>query len=448
MEVHVVSKEDNSRHRVIPFSSLGVSSLNQLTNLTSRVRVRPVVISLTSNNLSYARGGTALRWWDAYPIPSTAPIDSASWGIVPAWGFAVVIESATPGLAPGTLLWGFWPTADVPVDLKLEPGPLDGHWTEVSEPRKVLMTIYNNYEVQPLITSSVKNPSDLTNLAWQALFRPVWQTGYLLNEYVFSRKTTTSQLHSQMEPIHPLGINVSWSQEDADLSGALLISLSASGKTARIFAYQVFKRLEGSRPVKFVQITQAPDLIDSVGSKMGSGLPSDAISYGDLQQALSDGKKVPSWLPTNTPKKVVILDFGGRDSSLECLLQVVSKYYPQESPNLMILQVGSQQKIYKSGELQKSGEEFTRLGKIQVNTSGIRDAALRAIGSKAYFESLAPVWDSWLDSSHSIMPDIRMVWGDGVSGETGIEQGWTRLSRGEVGAQEGLVYRLGTASEK
>jgi hypothetical protein len=61
MEVHVVSKQDNSQHRVIPFSSLGVSALNQITNPASRVRVRPIVISLSSNNLSYARGGVVLR---------------------------------------------------------------------------------------------------------------------------------------------------------------------------------------------------------------------------------------------------------------------------------------------------------------------------------------------------------------------------------------------------
>ncbi|KAH8703141.1 hypothetical protein BGW36DRAFT_368879 [Talaromyces proteolyticus] len=448
MEIHVVSKQDNSQHRVIPFSSLGVSALNQLTNSPTHVRVRPAVISLSSNNLSYARGGTLLHWWDAYPVPNTESIKSAGWGIVPAWGFAVVTESTTPGISPGAVLWGFWPTADVPIDLKLEPSQPDGHWSEVSEHRKLLMTIYNQYVVNPLINFPVKNPANMTDLGWEALFRPIWQTGYLLSEYVFSTRTVTNKLHGQINPIHPLGIDLPWTQEDADLSQAFLISLSASGKTARSFAYHVFKRPEGSGPVKFLQVTQTPSLIDSIGNKLGSAVPSDTIAYDNLPKTLDGANTLPGWLPQDTPKKVIIMDFGGRDSSLQHLLEVLGKYYPDAGPKIVILQIGSQQKIYTSEELQTTREDMTRLGKIQVNTSGIRDAAIRAVGAETYYQKVDPVWDDWLKVSHSIMPDLQIVWGDGVSGEKGVEYGWKRICGGEVGAQEGLVYRLGIASDK
>ncbi|RYP80873.1 hypothetical protein DL769_002251 [Monosporascus sp. CRB-8-3] len=68
-----------------------------------------MLISMTTNNLFYARGGSALHRWDAYPIPASAPApinDSHEWGIVPAWGHAEVIKDAIGSLRPGSLLYG------------------------------------------------------------------------------------------------------------------------------------------------------------------------------------------------------------------------------------------------------------------------------------------------------------------------------------------------------
>lgn len=69
--------------------------------------------------------------------------DRKSWGIVPAWGYGIVTESRT-GITPGTLVWGFWPTASIPVLLKLQPSEPKGFWTEITESRQRLMTIYNS----------------------------------------------------------------------------------------------------------------------------------------------------------------------------------------------------------------------------------------------------------------------------------------------------------------
>lgn len=60
---------------------------------------------LTSNNLTYARNGRELGYWD--PFPARDP----EWGRVPAWGAARVVEG-DPGLAvPGELFTGFLPMA-------------------------------------------------------------------------------------------------------------------------------------------------------------------------------------------------------------------------------------------------------------------------------------------------------------------------------------------------
>ncbi|KAK9595456.1 hypothetical protein V6Z92_001966 [Aspergillus fumigatus] len=89
--IHVVNKADNRQHAVVNLDS----SLDEELPV-SALRARPILLGLTSNNLSYARGGDLLHWWETYPVPHTAPPpynDQASWGIVPAWGYATVTES-------------------------------------------------------------------------------------------------------------------------------------------------------------------------------------------------------------------------------------------------------------------------------------------------------------------------------------------------------------------
>lgn len=57
MDVHVVSKKDNQQHATFTIST----PLGKLAE--SSVRIRTQLISLTSNNLSYARMGGLLRWY-------------------------------------------------------------------------------------------------------------------------------------------------------------------------------------------------------------------------------------------------------------------------------------------------------------------------------------------------------------------------------------------------
>ena len=84
MEFHVVSKSNNRVHKTV---SVDKSTYPEL--FPDTVRVQPVVLSLASNNLSYARLGHFLNWcvpfpqkptyllnqdrWNAYPVPQSAP---------------------------------------------------------------------------------------------------------------------------------------------------------------------------------------------------------------------------------------------------------------------------------------------------------------------------------------------------------------------------------------
>jgi Protein of unknown function (DUF2855) len=79
--IHVISKRDHAQHASFEHHAapprLAASSL----------RIRPQLLALSLNNLSYAQGGTFLHWWATYPVPTTAPAphhNRDEWGIVPA----------------------------------------------------------------------------------------------------------------------------------------------------------------------------------------------------------------------------------------------------------------------------------------------------------------------------------------------------------------------------
>lgn len=136
-----------------------------------QVRVRIDRLALTSNNVTYAGFGHAMRYWDFYPS------GEAGWGIVPVWGFADVVQSLHPGVAVGERLYGFWPAAThaVLAPARLSPERLvDG-----AEHRAALPAVYNQYfrtAHDPLYRAD--------NEAVQVLLRPLFITSWLIDDHL------------------------------------------------------------------------------------------------------------------------------------------------------------------------------------------------------------------------------------------------------------------------
>jgi len=254
---------------------------------------------------------------------------------VPAWGYAVVTES-TASIPTGTVVWGYWPTSATLTDLKLKAAEPKGHWIEISDHRQKIANLYNRYTevaTPPVSLSSPKfENGEWDRMAWSSLFCGVWEGAYLLSQHVFSPNPTTQP------PIHPLGTDIAWAATDADLSSAIVISLSASGKTARSFAYHLSKRPKGVGPLGLLQITSSPSPISEAADVLKSSYPTKTISYPEISRGLD-------WITTLNPSKLVILDFGGRGDSLEELHDAIKTYPALKSSQTMILQIGNQQKV-------------------------------------------------------------------------------------------------------
>lgn len=373
-----------------------------------------------------------LRWWSAYPVQSYFPSpfnDSLKYGIVPAWGFATVIESNIADIRPGTLIHGFWPLSTLHVDLQLVPAELSGHWWETSKHRQKMMPLYNRYMIDNRTAQCLAdetNPETI-ELGWDATVRLIWGCGHLLNYFVFPGD-------SSIKAIHPLGEQLPWSREDADLSLTLLVSLSASTKTGLSLADQlIHNRPKEAGPLGLLAVASKPD--QTTLCLDGAPFPTKAVTYS---QAINGDTKV--WIQNllgKRPTRALIIDFGGRGDSLKNIhLMFASLGVP-----VTTLAVGSEAKVYTPRELAESRAEFARLKKIQSNASGQRGAAMAQIGEDKYFGEMFEEWKKF--RGRGGFPGMSLNWGDGMIGEKGIEGAWKKLCEGTTSGENGnMVFRL------
>lgn len=402
--IHVVSKLDNAKHATFRIDQ-GIPTL-----AVSSVRVQTYLISLTYNNLTYARSGGPLHWWDIYPVPECSPApfnDQQEWGVVPAWGYGRVVDSTIDAIAPGSLLWGMWPTSGHTIDLRLEAIEPAGHWSERSPHRRKLMTVYNTYEH---VTES-----DPQIMRMTALCKPLWQGPHLLNTSVFSPRK-----------IHPFGFGAPWSETDADLSSAVVISLSASSKTGRSFYWELARNRDVSRhgPLALLQLTSAPNTL----SQYETTLSGKAASY-------DDGEAI-EWVKQFSPSRIVIVDFGASDTVLKKLVTSASGI----AANVTVVGVGYEAKVYTQEEIQ--ARMATGVTKVPVNTSSIRDRAIEAQGPYEYSRCLDETWNRCLEERAFDSLDIRVL--KAVEGRDGIEGAWSDLCNRKVPANLGMVVDLST----
>jgi hypothetical protein len=432
--VLVLSKSDYTEQSLVSLPSPPIPDFNALPQST--VLVRTTIIALTANNLSYARGGSILHWWSTYPVPPSLPKpynSSSTYGIVPAWGYGTILASSIPSLQPNTTLWGYFPVSTLPVPLLLKPSPggAMGHWIEHSPHREEVMPLYQRYLVHS--PSSLINPSSLVldKLAWRALIFPLWECGYLLNRFVFPQQTP-----STAPALHPSSTHLTWPSSSSDLTNALVILLAASSKTALCFAQQL----------KYTRHQDRTSPLAVIGVTSESSLPfardthwfDDMLLYTDLQTTLTD------LLATAREKRlshVVVVDFGGRnaaDQKLHATLAAVQPPIPTT-----IIGVGAEPKILTAAERATVEAQNASIGKVKMNTSNLRAAAIEMLGEQAYFDDVEVKWREFLEAGGA--PGIRLRWGEGMEGKEGVGAAWRALCGREgtkVQPDEGMVFRL------
>lgn len=174
-------------------------------------------VAFTANNITYALLGDNFQYWQFFPAAE------AEWGKIPAWGFAEVSHSNHSDVAVGERLYGYFPLA---THLVVEPAHVaPGSFYDGATHRQALSPIYNQYirvERDPGYSQEFE--------AWQALFRPLFTTSFLLDDF--------------------LATNGFFGAETVIIS-------SASSKTAYGLAFLLNKNKSERNPYEIIGLTSA-----------------------------------------------------------------------------------------------------------------------------------------------------------------------------------------------
>jgi hypothetical protein len=282
-EQHIVSLPN-----ALPLPSLKPSSL----------RVQSSLLSLTTNNLTYARIGHLLGWWDFHPLPSSIPAefsDPKAYGRISAWGYGTVVESTATGIEVGTQIYGYLPIGTLPVDMKVDFDPaIPGRVQEISEHRSKLLPIYNRYFFHPKAATA----QDKDGQAYDSLVRVLFETGFMINRFVFAWEPS--------EVVHPGAAGGTWTYENARIDGATILLFSASGKTSLSLAHQ----LKYGRPV-----SQKPAKVVAVGSKFSKSFTEGTGLYDQVLDYAADEHDLEKELGLNSGSRIVVCEFGSRDAA-------------------------------------------------------------------------------------------------------------------------------------
>jgi len=148
-----------------------LTSVEDLPLADGQVRVAVARFACTSNNITYAAFGDAMHYWDFFPT------GEPGWGVVPAWGFADVVQSLHPGVAVGERLYGYFPMGE---QLVLRPARLTpSGFSDAAPHRASLHPVYNQYlrcASDPFYSAQSQ---DL-----QALLRPLFMTSWLIDDFL------------------------------------------------------------------------------------------------------------------------------------------------------------------------------------------------------------------------------------------------------------------------
>jgi hypothetical protein len=128
---------------------------------------------LTANNITYAKFGDAMSYWNFFPAED-------GWGHMPVWGFARVSESRHRIIEEGIRVYGYLPPAG---ELIVTPQRVDERGFRDGAPHRAeLPAVYNAYA---LTTADPVYDADSEDL--QMLLRPLFFTSYLIDDFLADR---------------------------------------------------------------------------------------------------------------------------------------------------------------------------------------------------------------------------------------------------------------------
>jgi hypothetical protein len=408
--IQILNKQDFTEQHIVKLPK------EELPELASdSIRVRTTLFSLTVNNITYARVGHLVGWWDVHPLPSSIPSqfnNSTKYGRISCWGTAEVVDSTSALVPQGKKIYGYLPIGTLPVDLKVGTAQVKDQFWAINEHRKHLLKTYNRYFIYP-----DEDIAQEESQAWDAVLKALFKISYILNRFSFAWE--------DIHPIHPSGdATLKWTKEDANLKDAIVLIFAPAGKTLAALAQQIRKtRPAESQPRKLIGIGSEA----SKSLSEGMGWYDEILLYSDDPPA-----QVERW-KLDESTKVVIFDGGSRGNAGVA-------WHDNLKPlckNMKFIRIASEVVALSPEEMKATMRAAAERGELRANASVLLDGAIGVLGEERYWVDLETAFSQF--KQDGTIPGVNIIMGEGMSS---VENGWNRLAKGEVPASEALVFKI------
>jgi len=259
-------------------------------------RLAVALFALTSNNITYAAFGQAMKYWQFFPAPGPA------WGCLPVWGFATVQESRVPGLAVGRRVWGYLPAG---THLVVQPTRLSASGFACAAPhRQDLAAVYNHYawcDADPAWQPELEG--------LQAVMRPLFFTSFLLDDFLAESAFFGAQqvLLSSASSKTAYGTAFCLSLRRGSTGAPRVVGLTSAGNLGfarslgrydALGLYDDLATLDPTLPTVYVDFAGNAALRHRVHSHFGEALRYSSSIGGTHWSALGSGSGLPGPRPT------------------------------------------------------------------------------------------------------------------------------------------------------
>ncbi|MGB3808753.1 MAG: DUF2855 family protein [Parvibaculum sp.] len=246
--------------------------------------------AFTSNNVTYAAFGDAMKYWDFFPAPE-------GWGKVPVWGFADVVASKHDEIAVGERVFGYLPMSSHVVVAPAHVKPAG--FIDASAHRAELALVYNQYNRVAGDPGYVAAYEDQ-----QALLRPLFMTAFFIddlladNDFFGAKAVVLSSASSKTA----LGVAYLLSQNrDVEVVGLTSRSnipfLESTGYYDRVVAYDDIASLPSDLPVVFVDMAGNAKVIADLHNHFRDAMTYSCVVGGTHWEARGVGKALPGPKP-------------------------------------------------------------------------------------------------------------------------------------------------------
>lgn len=228
------------------------------------IRVTIEKFGLTANNVSYAVSGDVIGYWKYFPAEGT-------WGVVPVWGFAQVIESRCAGIPKGERLWGFFPMA---THTTLQPASIaDTQFFDGRAHRRELPSLYNLY------MRTGNDPAALQAMEDErCVLFPLFATSFILYDYLIAHDffgaeqvvIGSASSKTGFGLAHLLFNDAKLNKQVIGLTSAGNVSfVEKLGVCHQVVGYEDIATLNASKPTAFVDMAGSGKLIEAVHQHFG-----------------------------------------------------------------------------------------------------------------------------------------------------------------------------------